>query len=271
MIFDNFLVIDQQNKGPGHCRNKGMELASGKFIFFMDSDDFLCDCETLRLLYDEMEKENLDICMAGMNFYHYKKNLNVPLIRKSGMHDKIITGRQLLKKDYDNLYSVNKLYKKKFLLENELNFPEGVVYEDCLFTPLCYYFAKRVKYINLFTYSYRKNHDSITSILEVPLKNILYITDELDNLFKITGITGFLHAELSLYERLLISNYHYVEKNISRRWLFEIKHRKIFSKFYSTRILHFWLVPVKYILRFYAIKKYFLLIRRKLILWKQAQ
>ena len=39
--YNNIIIIDQENKGPGFARNIGMKRASGKYIYFLDSDDYI--------------------------------------------------------------------------------------------------------------------------------------------------------------------------------------------------------------------------------------
>lgn len=58
--FNNIKIIDQENSGQSVARNKGLENAKGKYIYFLDSDDYILP-DTLKKLIKKLEMNNLDI------------------------------------------------------------------------------------------------------------------------------------------------------------------------------------------------------------------
>ena len=70
-------IFTEENKGPGSGRNKGLDEATGKYVLFVDADDFV-DIDLCQTLYEESEKNNLDVCSCDYLFYHNKTNTVSP-------------------------------------------------------------------------------------------------------------------------------------------------------------------------------------------------
>ena len=61
---DFIRVIDKENEGVAKTRNKGIQLAKGKYVVFIDNDDFV-DSDYLERFYNEIDQEQLDIVLGG--------------------------------------------------------------------------------------------------------------------------------------------------------------------------------------------------------------
>ena len=64
--YRNITVLHQQNQGSGPARNRGIEYAAGKYICFMDSDDFYAHNRVLEQLYESAEANQASVCGGNL-------------------------------------------------------------------------------------------------------------------------------------------------------------------------------------------------------------
>lgn len=118
----------KENGGQGSARNFGIKKASGEYIGFVDSDDYV-DTTMFEKLYNEAKKQNYDIVSCNYNS-----------IDEDGKILKIIKQKQINTDNYmffGIIGPCNKIYKKKLLELNKISFREKVRYEDVDFTLKC--------------------------------------------------------------------------------------------------------------------------------------
>lgn len=156
-------VIHQKNKGLGAARNRGLEIASGKYISFVDSDDSLLN-DTYELLINELEMESLDI-VIGKAYKCYPNGSREPLLPYSYFPTKILSGEEFLcgRLSENEMSMVVWCYVfKRLLIEYpQINFIEGKYHEDELWTPQVFLKAQRVKGVDCFFYIYNVREGSI--------------------------------------------------------------------------------------------------------------
>ena len=151
-------IVCQENKGLSGARNTGLNLARGKYIYFIDSDDFIYP-ETLQILYDKAESFNSEITICNMKlWFHDTKSWGY-------YRDEILffqRRHQLL--NLNNTPEIiscvaawDRLIRKSFLDDNKISFLEGLVYEDVPFCMDCYTKAQRIVLVPDHLYCYRKN------------------------------------------------------------------------------------------------------------------
>lgn len=122
------IYIKQENKGQGAARNKGLALAKGKYISFIDSDDYI-DNDFLEKLYKAATRNDADIAAASIiRKYETFEKWRVLYERHSVITDKNKMFEAV--KYPEQSYVWNKIYKRSFLVENMFQFQEGVFYED---------------------------------------------------------------------------------------------------------------------------------------------
>lgn len=166
-------VITQENRGLSAARNVGMDAATGKYIYFIDSDDYI-DLDALEVLYDRAEELKLDVlCYDFTNFCDGIEGEPWQLVRRE--YGGVQRGTALLKQMRDeNAYAISvwaMLFRHNYLKKIGMRFREGMIYEDITFTAFALLSAERASHIGRKLYHYRMRPNSIiTTALSV--KNI---------------------------------------------------------------------------------------------------
>ncbi len=187
----NVRLINQENKGLSGARNTGISLAKGKYIYFIDSDDYIAE-NTLGLILDLLEKNNLDvlgIAELETTQLDIKKSKNKDVINKEKL--KVTDGITFLA---ENNYLNNAWWyfiRLDFLKDTGLTFPVGRLVEDANFTAKLLVAAKRMAFIPLDFYRYYLRPNSImrkTNIAHVRRliydyeKNVYEFNDQINEL-----------------------------------------------------------------------------------------
>lgn len=152
------------NQGPGHSRNCGLNVAKGKYIFFLDGDDWI-NFNTFEVLVKKADDNDLDLLFFNEINFHEEThefsvdvNLNVDSI--INFENDVFNHFDLDKENFFKLSSHvwNKLYLKSFLDNNNIRFSnENLAYEDIPFFYNVITAADRISLIKDKLYNFRKN------------------------------------------------------------------------------------------------------------------
>ncbi len=154
----NITVISQENGGLSAARNTGMSVAKGDYVWFVDSDDWI-ETNCLKQLTDTLYNDKLDaLVINGVRVVNGENKKNPPRV----FTDKILSGKEYLKRTIVNCAAVITIYKREILSKYNLTFKKGIFHEDAEFTPRAYYHIERIAIKNYHFYYNLLNPASIT-------------------------------------------------------------------------------------------------------------
>ena len=167
-------VIHQENAGQGKARNVGMDMAVGKYIIFLDSDDYWLP-STLEMLYAEAERNQTQVLAFGAipiwdGIEEPERHLAYQHTIQNGV---VKSGPESLKAALDagEYYTQPclRFYRLEYLRETGLHFDEGTIHEDERFSFLAYLLADRVECIE--DRPYRRRYRAGSTMTSRSLQN----------------------------------------------------------------------------------------------------
>lgn len=161
--------IYQANEGVGKTRNKAINIAKGKYIMFVDADDYVSNhfCETM---YNKAENEKLDLAICD----YFEDRGYISEIRFSDFPSSSLKNDPSLINKI-NLGPCNKIYSTKMLKENNIYFVENLKYEDAPFVVKAIINAKKIGKVNECLTYYVIHNNSQTTTRDKRIADILSI------------------------------------------------------------------------------------------------
>lgn len=160
-------IINQENSGPSIARNRGLEIAKGEYISFIDSDDWI-DKDMYKEMYNLAKSKESDAVICDMKMVNNKNELyvkgldyNLNTYSKKDIEEKIF--KELLSNSQFNSMA-NKIFKSQIINKNNIRLDPDIYYaEDWLFNMKFFKECNKISYINKCFYYYRRGHESSSS------------------------------------------------------------------------------------------------------------
>lgn len=173
-------VIHQENQGISAVRNRGMQLATGRYLTFLDSDDYV---ETT--MYEKMMSKAIanDLDIVVCDFYEDEEASGASRIEKLPSF-----ATTHLSKQPDLLYNINsspwnKLYRSEFLRQHQLLFPLNCKYEDAEFVLLALEKATSIGKVDEALLHYIIHSGSETTVMNEKVRDIFVILEHIKDAY----------------------------------------------------------------------------------------
>ena len=213
-----FVVFDQENRGQAVARNKALELCSGEYIGFLDSDDS-AKPDMFEKMYDKAVESKADMVVCDYEFitgsgtiYKHTKNF----------------------KDQRDMFidcfvdPWNKLFKAEVLKDNDVRFPEGYFYEDTGWFIMCIPFVKTVAKIDEpLAEHYKRDGSSMTALDDRRVEHIFPVLERTLDFYTDKGFYNDFKTELEYFcsKILLCSSFRRISRVKDKRIMKELIRR----------------------------------------------
>lgn len=173
--YNNIKLVEVNQIGPGAARNIAIQQAESDYIAFIDGDDLLYPNAYQKLL-ESISKNDADIVVGNVSRFNTTSSFFL-----SGLHKKIFSSAMEgthISRYYPLLFdttSWNKLFKTSFLKEENILFPEGILYEDIPFNMEAHIKSRKTNIIMDYIYKWQLRDDVNKSITQsrVDIKNMI--------------------------------------------------------------------------------------------------
>lgn len=155
---ERITLLTQKNSGAGKARNKGLDAAQGKFVAFMDPDDFYPAHDTLNAMCLAAKENNVLACGGDVKFFRNNQYIEADDNDDFSYPHTGMTKYEELQSDYGYWRFI---FDRKFLKENNLYFPDYLRGQDPPFFVKTMCLAEKFYVLNIPTYIYRVSYKGI--------------------------------------------------------------------------------------------------------------
>lgn len=233
-------VIHKTNGGLSSARNTGIDIAKGKYIVFVDSDDVIKN-NMIECLRNHLETDNqIDLSVCGIETFNDDDiNYRKPFLRiPEGLYTDNEYLSLILSKKVDNAVW-NKMYRADTL--SSLRFKEGIINEDFPFIVELLTKSKKICYVSEPLYFYRMRKGSITRTginkrCYDYVKNALWFKSSMASKFhglKTKNIETYIHSEMIGYLGTLAKNSDNVELSFEQNKYKDISQLELKKHFFK--------------------------------------
>lgn len=180
------VFLDENSGFPGTSRNKGLDLASGEYVIFADHDDTY-NSDAFEVMYNKIASENADFLITNYNKVYSDKTIK---------EKTVFNGENIVVDNFKEdlrLFDIGpsiwtKLFKKDFLVENNIRFLEGMLAEDMYVYIYALFKSRKTVYLDDF-YSYNYSiRDVEGNKSTIHLRNKKYLASMIKGYEKIDAL-----------------------------------------------------------------------------------
>lgn len=184
--YPNLNIINSENGGTASARNIGINAAKGEYIWFVDSDDWI-EKKSLQVFSEHLINFKPDVfCFNGKLVYEDDGHEE----QDEGIAENNLTGWEyynkyaLQSRKFHFVCVVLRLYKREFIIKNNLLFETGILHEDNLWMPQMFYYAENVSSISNSLYIYRIREGSkMQTVSKKKVLDIIRVANKLSEFF----------------------------------------------------------------------------------------
>lgn len=208
-ISKRFRVFSQKNKGAGEARNTGIKKAIGKYITFVDSDDFYYRNDCLEKIANEIKKNDSEVITYKMvRFYQNSgKYLEEDDIGVNKQYETEEYLTYTIEKSRLSISPCDKIIRKDIIDKNKIYFPSIKMLEDIDWSMRLYEHVQSVSIINEPIYVYRKQRNGSTTFQYTPEKvstGITFIKDWCERCKKANHAYSELYLNYIAYQYIIL-------------------------------------------------------------------
>lgn len=182
---DKVVVLRKENGGQATARNLGIQKSTGRYIGFVDSDDYV-HTSMFEMMYQVMEEKHCDLVECDYTYV----DENDRTLPKYGYVRRYESKKEMFRNPLVSPW--NKLFRREILTENHILFPEGLIYEDTAF------YLKSIPYITkwefidrVFVYHYYHESSTMNRNKSLRVGNIFPVLEDAIATYRERGITEY--------------------------------------------------------------------------------
>ena len=228
---DKIKYLEKENGGLSDARNYGIKYATGEYIAFVDSDDYVDEQlyqNLVKYMADNYDLIKIKIAKVDENSNIIENNYSPEFLEKTGEEAFEI----LYKSDVMTEVAWSYIYKTSFIKENNFEFAKGLYHEDFGLIPLMILRAQKVASTNVGTYNYVQTQNSITrgkNSKKVKMaKDLLKHYDNMINEIANYNISKRSKENIKIYyTNCIILNTNNLQGNDRKEYIKEIRKRRM--------------------------------------------
>lgn len=223
-----FKFFTQKNSGPGVARNKAIKMATGEYIMFLDSDDWI-ELNTCEELYKKVKLNDLDILLFLMKNYseetgeYYEDSYYNLTPIPDDFENKVFSHEDISNIIFSiSISACQKIYKRS--LVKKVHFAEKLLFEDNPFFWGVMLQAKRMSLLKKHFYLRSRHTSSITSEYDNKYFDVIPISNKVISIFKELNLVNMYKYQLTNYKINYISQWYHMMEEKYKNTFWDLMH-----------------------------------------------